>query len=54
MQDPRDQEDLEVAVQLVLGAQRPRRIKVVIEILPDGTTAIGKEISDRTKQPGGK
>lgn len=52
--DPREYEELEVIIRVVLGKNQPRKKRIVLEILPDGTTAVGKEISDRTKQPSGK
>ena len=50
--DAREYEELEIIVRVVLGKDQPRKKRIVVEILPDGTTAVGKEISDRTKQGG--
>lgn len=48
-----DCEELEVIVRVVFGKdQQPRKKRIVVEILPDGTTAVGKEISERTQQGG--
>lgn len=45
-------EELEIIVRVVLGKDQPKKKRIVVEILPDGTTAVGKEIPDRTKQGG--
>lgn len=51
-EDPHECEELEIIVRVVLGKDQPKKKRIVVEILPDGTTAVGQEISDRTKQSG--
>ncbi len=45
-------EELEIIITVILGKDRPRKKRIVIEIRPDGTTAVGKEITNLTKQGG--
>lgn len=51
-EDPHEYEELEVIVRVVLGKDQPKKKRIVVEILPNGTTAVGAEIPDHTKQAG--
>ena len=50
--DPHVYDELEIIVRVVMGKDEPRKKRIVVEILTDGTTAVGREISERTKEKG--
>ena len=43
-----------IVVRVVLGNGHPTPSRLVLEFLPDGTCAVGKEISERTQMGGRK